>query len=116
MPMSVLCWERWRSQRSEAAADFVLMSDPVSSGKKTELPPDARIESLVHDGTPEQLVSMAADSRLTEDLALAVLSRRDLPREALEALSKNGALVQQPKVRMALVIHPHTPRHVSFPV
>ncbi len=33
-------------------------------------------------------------ARLTEDLALALLNHRDLPREALEALSKNGPLVR----------------------
>jgi hypothetical protein len=93
------------------------MSDPVSgAGKKTELQLDEHFEVLLHEGAPGQLVAVAADSRLTEDLALALLNRRDLPREALEALSKNGALVQQPKVRMALVTHPHTPRHISFPV
>ena len=53
--------------------------------------------------------------QLNEDQALALLKRRDLPRETLEALSKNGALAQQPKVRMALVTHPHTPRHISLP-
>lgn len=94
------------------------MSDPASPAnkKKFQLPPDARIEVLVHEGTPEQLAAVAGDSRLNEDMALALLNRRDLPREALEALSKNGALAQQPKVRMGLVIHPHTPRHISFPV
>jgi len=84
--------------------------------KKSEHPPDARLEVLVHEGAPDQLAAVAGESRLNEDTALALLNRRDLPREALESLSKNGALAQQPKVRMALVIHPHTPRHISFPV
>ncbi|HKW75158.1 MAG TPA: hypothetical protein VJN64_06505 [Terriglobales bacterium] len=93
------------------------MNDPGSPAeKKIELRPDARIESLVHEGTPEELAAVAADGRLTEDLALALLNRRDLPRDAVEALSKNGALAQQPKVRLALVTHPHTPRHISIPV
>lgn len=118
MPTSALCWERWKSQRSEAAANPFLMSDPgfPEDKKKFQLPPDTSIEAVVDDATPEQLAVVAADPRLNEDLALALLKRRDLPREALEALSKNGRLVQQPKVRMALVTHPHTPRHVSFPV
>jgi hypothetical protein len=58
---------------------------------------------------------VAADPRLTEDLALALLNHRDLPREALEALSKNGSLMRQRKVRIAVVMHPRTPRHVSVP-
>ena len=49
------------------------------------------------------------------DLALALLNQRDLPREALEALSKNGSVARQRKVQLQLVIHPHTPRHISVP-
>src|ERR1051326_3892984 len=44
-----------------------------------------------------------------------MLNRRDLPRETLEALSKNARLARQRKVRLALVTHPRTPRHVSVP-
>ena len=69
----------------------------------------------MHDTAPEILIAVAADARLTEDLALALLKHHDLPREALEALSKNGSLMRQRKVRMAVVIAPRTPRHVSVP-
>lgn len=73
------------------------------------------MEALIHDQSPDILIAVAADPRLTEDLALALLNRRDLPREALEALSKNGHVARQRKVRLALVVHPRTPRHVSVP-
>ena len=63
----------------------------------------------------KSLIAVAADARLTEDLALALLKHPDLPREALEALSKNGSLMRQRKVRMAVVMHQRTPRHVSVP-
>jgi hypothetical protein len=55
--------------------------------KKITLPADADLERLVHDSAPEMLAAVAADGRLTEDLALALLKHSDLPREALEALS-----------------------------
>jgi hypothetical protein len=83
--------------------------------RKTVLPADANLERLVHDSSPEILTAVAADARLTEDLALALLNHRDLPREALEALSKNGQLARLRKVRMGIVVHPRTPRHVSVP-
>jgi hypothetical protein len=83
--------------------------------RKPVLLADADLERLVHDSSPEILTAVAADARLTEDLALALLNHRDLPREALEALSKNGHLARLRKVRMAIVIHPRTPRHVSVP-
>jgi hypothetical protein len=83
--------------------------------RRITLPPDADLKRLVHDSSPEILTAVAADARLTEDLALALLNHRDLPREALEALSKHGPLMRQRKVRMAVVMHPRTPRHVSVP-
>ena len=64
------------------------------SPRKTVLPVDANLGRLVHDSSPEILTAVAADARLTEDLALALLNHRDLPREALEALSKNGQLAR----------------------
>jgi hypothetical protein len=87
----------------------------ATPSRKINLPPDADLEQLVHDSSPEILIAVAADARLTEDLALAMLNRRDLPREALEALSKNGHVAKQRKVRLSLVMHPRTPRHVSVP-
>ena len=87
-----------------------------AAGRKTTLPADADLEGLVHDSSPEILTAVAADPRLTEDLALALLNHRDLPREALEALSKNGPIARQRKVLLAMVMHPRTARHVSLPI
>ncbi|HLY93013.1 MAG TPA: hypothetical protein VKQ89_07130 [Candidatus Angelobacter sp.] len=86
-----------------------------SSARKVTLPADADLERLVHETSTEILTAVAADPRLSEDLALAMLNRRDLARETLEALSKNARLARQRKVRLALVTHPKTPRHVSVP-
>lgn len=58
----------------------------------------------------------AADPALSEDLALALLKRVDLPAEVLENLSKNINAIKSRKVKMALASHPHTPRHVSVPL
>lgn len=78
--------------------------------------PDASLEQLIHHQAADVLISVAGDSRLTEDLALALLKRRDLPRQALEQLHKNGAVVKHRKVSLAIVMHPRTPRHVSVPM
>jgi hypothetical protein len=79
------------------------------------LPPDAPLEQLIHDPSPEILAAVAADPRLTEDLALALLNRRDLPREALEQMHKHTSLSKLRKVQLAVVMHPRAPRHVSIP-
>lgn len=61
-------------------------------------------------------MAAASDPGLTEDMALALLSRRDLPAHWLSQLSKNSAVMKNRKVKLALVEHPRTPRHVSIPM
>jgi hypothetical protein len=58
----------------------------------------------------------ASAPSLTEDLALLLLKRNDLPAEILERVGKNTAFAKSRKVRLALVKHPRTPRHVSMPM
>jgi hypothetical protein len=92
------------------------MTDTLSTQrKKPTLSPDAVLDELIHDPSPEIVIAVAGDARLSEDLALSLLNRRDLPREALEELSRNSAVARLRKVRLALVMHPQTPRHVSVP-
>ncbi len=68
-------------------------------------------------GTFADVLSVAAtDPALTEDLALALLKRSDLPAEALEQLSKNSGVMKSRKVKIALIGHPKTPRHLSLPM
>ena len=62
------------------------------------------------------LLRIAANPALTEDLALALLKRADLHPEILQQLAKNVVVLKARKVKIALVSHPHTPRHVSVPL
>ena len=73
------------------------------------------LEQLIHDPSPEVSCAAAGDSRLTEDLALALLERRDLPPSGLEQLVKHPALKKSRKVQLALITHPRTPRFLSLP-
>jgi hypothetical protein len=74
------------------------------------------LSSVVQEQSPELLRTAAGDKRMTEDLALALLERRDLPPAAIEALAKNGVVMKHRTVINALVVHPRTPRHVSLPI
>ncbi len=88
------------------------MSDDSSAARVAAEP----LDKLLHDPSPEIAVAVGGDPRLTEDLALALLCRRDLPKEALEAVAKNAAVMKSRKVMLAVVAHPRTPRHVSLPI
>lgn len=91
------------------------MTESRVIARKPPLASNAPLETLIHDRSPEVLIAIAGDPRLTEDLALSLLNRRDLPSKALEELNKNGALIKHRKVQLAIVRHPRTPRHVSVP-
>jgi hypothetical protein len=65
---------------------------------------------------PADLLRIAVDPALTEDLALALLKRADLHPEILQQLAKNANALKTRKVKIALISHPHTPRHVSVPL
>lgn len=76
-----------------------------------------RLEALIQDPAAkvEDLVAAAEHQSLPEDLALALLKRRDLARPVLEALAKNSKVLKSRKVRLEVVIHPRTPRHFTLP-
>lgn len=76
-----------------------------------------RLQSLIQDPAADaaELVAAAEHHALSEELALALLKRRNLPRPVLEALAKNSRLLKSRKVRLEVVIHPRTPRHFTLP-
>jgi len=67
-------------------------------------------------GEAPALGESANDVPLREDSALSLLKSADVAPETLEQLAKNGALLTYRKVKLALVEHPRTPRHVSLPL
>jgi hypothetical protein len=84
-------------------------------------------EQLASDQTPSldapptsfaaaELLLAAADPALNEDQALALLKNSTLPAEVLQQLAKNANLLKLRKAKLALVCHPHTPRHISVPL
>lgn len=53
---------------------------------------------------------------LNEDSLLALLKQPDLAPAILEKIGKNSGAMKLRKVKLALVGHPKTPRHVSLPM
>jgi hypothetical protein len=92
----------------EMSEDEVLEEENVRSSTVSATP----LPTLA----PADLLGTAADPALTEDFALALLKRADLPPEVIELLAKNASALKSRKVKIALASHPHTPRHVSVPL
>jgi hypothetical protein len=91
-------------------------SEPPISVEESGPSPTAAAPRGAPADLPTDLLRSAADPLLTEDLALALLKRADLPPEVLEQLARNANALKSRKVKIALVSHPHTPRHVSVPL
>ena len=78
--------------------------------------PSASIEELIESAFVEDLVVAAGHGALTENLALAMLRRRDLPAAAIEALTRNHLVMKHRKVLVQVAQHQRTPRHISLPI
>jgi hypothetical protein len=78
--------------------------------------PTAKVEELIESPFVEDLVVAASHGALNEDLALAMLRRRDLPAAAIEALTRNHLVMKHRKVLVHVAEHHRTPRHVSLPM
>jgi hypothetical protein len=74
------------------------------------------LQDAVRSASPEVLAAAASDPALTEDLALVLLKRGDLPTHVVDRLSRNRGVMKSRKVRLALIEHPRTPRHISIPM
>ena len=75
-----------------------------------------RLEKLIHSHAEDDLCAAAENPHLNEDLAKALLQRRDLTQKMLQELAKNHAILKSRPVLVALVSHPKTPRFVSLPM
>jgi hypothetical protein len=73
------------------------------------------LQDAIRSTSTDALIAAVSDPSLTEDFALALLKRSDLPSEVLDRLSRNSGAMNSRKVKLALVVHPKTPRHISVP-
>jgi hypothetical protein len=89
-------------------------STPVSSSTSDSV--TIPLEEAIHNNSADVLNGAVTDPSLTLDLALALMKRRDLPAEAVEQLGKNSTLMKSRKLKLAMVEHPRTPRHLSLPM
>jgi hypothetical protein len=90
--------------------------DDSTAARMTPAASEISLPEAIRSASPESLITAASDPALTEDLALVLLKRGDLPAQALDQLSKKGGVMKSRKVNLAVVEHPRTPRHISIPM
>jgi hypothetical protein len=64
--------------------------------------------------TPDADPNSLTQELFTEDLALALLQRRDLVPEVIQQINKNTGAMKSRKVRLAVASHPRTERRLSL--
>jgi hypothetical protein len=78
--------------------------------------PGSTLAERAQSRDPGELLAIGSSPALTEEIALALLNRRDLPAKVIEAIAKNTSVLKHRKVNLAIASHPRTPRHVSLPL
>jgi hypothetical protein len=106
--------ERWPEHgQLKKMSDKQLSEDGTLEDEAAANPEES--ETAVRSASAS-LLRVAADPDLTEDLALALLKRPELPAEVLEQLAKNSRALKSRKVKIAIASHANAPRHVSVPL
>jgi hypothetical protein len=90
--------------------------------QQESVPPAAgQLETVESGAVPEPAVTgarsssvLASTPSLNEDLALALLERRELAPEAIEQVAQDSSALKSRKVCIAIVAHPRTPRHLAL--
>jgi hypothetical protein len=90
--------------------------DDANAARTSSKATDKSLPEAVRSTTHEVQAEAASDSSLTEDLALVLLKQSDLPSQVLDRLSRNTGVMKSRKVKLALIEHPRTPRHISIPM
>jgi hypothetical protein len=92
------------------------MSSDDSTAARTTPDEAAPPHESARSASVDAFIATASDPALTEDLALSLLKQSDLPTQVLDRLSRNRGIMKSRKVKLALVEHPRTPRHISIPM
>ena len=74
------------------------------------------IETLLHHRSREVLEALLENPLLGEKQVAILLSRRDLAREIVARIAENREWMKSYPLKLAVVRHPRTPRHLSLPL
>jgi hypothetical protein len=102
----------WHGSLGERCDPF--MDSEEIRQEREPLPGIERRETAQSDAAGVSSLAAEPTLPLSADLVLALLERRDLPVETLEQLGQNPAALKSRKVRVALAVHPRTPRHLAL--
>ena len=74
------------------------------------------LENLLFHRSREVLEGLLENPRLGDKHLLILLSRRDLSRDIVTRIAKNREWMKSYPLKLAVVKHPHAPRHLALPL
>ena len=80
------------------------------------LKPAMLVPNAVRSASPEVLPPPHRIPRSAKTWPWSLLKQSDLPTHAIDRLSRNSGIMKSRKVKVALIEHPRTPRHISIPM
>jgi hypothetical protein len=75
---------------------------------------DTQLENLLYHRSGEVLTALLENPHLKEQHLMILLARRDLTREVVTMIAQDQKWMKSYPLRVALLQHPRTPRHVSL--
>jgi len=76
----------------------------------------SQIGTLLHHRSRDVLEALLENPRLGEKQVAILLSRRDLAREIVARIAENREWMKSYPLKLAVVRHPRTPRHLALPL
>lgn len=92
---------------------------PLTLGERKSLArrPDRKmVDRLLRDPHPDVIRQLLANPKLTEDDVLSLAARRPCRPDVLQQIARTPRWSHRPRIRMALVLNPHTPLDVATPL
>ena len=98
-----------------------MMDRPPESGlaeeaQRARTADGALLENLLFHRSGEVLEALLKNPRLGEKHLAILLSRRDLSRDIVARIAQNREWMKSYPLKLAVVKHPHTPRHLALPL
>lgn len=91
-------------------------SNPSQHAPRPAREATAEIEILLHHHSRQVLEALLDRPEVRERHLLVLLSRKNLPREIISKIAANREWMTSYQMKLAVVRHPRTPRHVALPL
>ena len=78
--------------------------------------PLSEFPRYIREGAPQVLIALVGNPNLGEPELLKLLKRKNLPREAVQAIASRREAGHSYRIKLSIAQHPRCPRQVALPL